>query len=139
MAYAVQALTHNQTYPERPPGADLHPKKVNNLGPMAPRPRTLLRLLRPPRLGERQLGPRLGEVLLGLREACLGAVGALLLLRPGLLDLVDGRALGVQDVDRVARGAVDELLGPARRAPILRERRRSSAALRFVASQTPAT
>jgi len=34
MAYAVQALTHYQTYPERPPGADLHPKKVNNLGPI---------------------------------------------------------------------------------------------------------
>ena len=39
MAYAVQALTHYQTYPERPPGADLHPKKVNNLVPMAPRHR----------------------------------------------------------------------------------------------------
>ena len=38
MAYAVQATTHYQTYLERPPGADLHPKKVNNLGPMAPRP-----------------------------------------------------------------------------------------------------
>ena len=38
MAYAVQALTHYQTYPERPPGADLHPKKVCNLDPMAPRP-----------------------------------------------------------------------------------------------------
>ena len=39
MAYAVQALTHYQTYPERPPGADLPPKKVCNLDPMAPRPR----------------------------------------------------------------------------------------------------
>ena len=26
-AYAVQATTHYQTYPERPPGADLHPKR----------------------------------------------------------------------------------------------------------------
>ena len=39
MAYAVQATTHYQTYPERPPGADLDPKKVNNLDPMAPRSR----------------------------------------------------------------------------------------------------
>ena len=39
MAYAVQATTHYQTYLERPPGADLHPKKVNNLDPMAPRSR----------------------------------------------------------------------------------------------------
>ena len=39
MACAVQALTHYQAYPERPPGADLHPKKVKNLGPMAPRSR----------------------------------------------------------------------------------------------------
>ena len=37
MAYAAQATTHYQTYPERPPGADLPPKKVCNLGPMAPR------------------------------------------------------------------------------------------------------
>ena len=34
----MRALTHYQTYPERPPGADLPPKKVCNLGPMAPRP-----------------------------------------------------------------------------------------------------
>ena len=33
MAYAVQATTHHQTYPERPPGTDLPPKKVCNLGP----------------------------------------------------------------------------------------------------------
>jgi len=39
MAYAVQATTHYQTYPERPPGADLPPKKVCNLDPMAPRSR----------------------------------------------------------------------------------------------------
>ena len=39
MAYAAQATTRHQTYLERPPGADLHPKKVNNLGPMAPRSR----------------------------------------------------------------------------------------------------
>ena len=39
MACAVQALTHYQTYPEGPPGADLPPKKVSNLGPMAPRSR----------------------------------------------------------------------------------------------------
>ena len=36
MAYAVQATTNYQTYPERPPGADLPPKKVCNLDPMAP-------------------------------------------------------------------------------------------------------
>jgi len=39
MAFAVQATTHYQTYPKRPPGADLPPKKVCNLGPMAPRSR----------------------------------------------------------------------------------------------------
>jgi hypothetical protein len=39
MAYAVQALTHNQTYLGRPPGADLPPKKVCNFDPMAPRSR----------------------------------------------------------------------------------------------------
>ena len=38
-AYAGQALTHYQTYPERRPGADLPPKKACNLVPMAPRPR----------------------------------------------------------------------------------------------------
>ena len=32
-AYAVQALTHNQTYPDRPPGADLPPKKSVQFGP----------------------------------------------------------------------------------------------------------
>ena len=37
MACAVQVLTHYQTYPERPPGADHPPKKVCNLDPMAPR------------------------------------------------------------------------------------------------------
>ena len=37
MAYAVRALTHYQTYRERPPGADLRPKKVCNLALMAPR------------------------------------------------------------------------------------------------------
>ena len=37
-AHAVQATTHYQTYPERPPGADLPPKKVCNLDPMAPVP-----------------------------------------------------------------------------------------------------
>ena len=35
MAYAVQALTHYQTYPEGPPGADMPPKTVCNLDPMA--------------------------------------------------------------------------------------------------------
>ena len=35
MAYAVQATTHYQTCPERPPGAVLPPKKVCNLDPMA--------------------------------------------------------------------------------------------------------
>jgi hypothetical protein len=39
MAYAVPALTHYQIYPERPPGADLPPKKVSYLAPMAPRSR----------------------------------------------------------------------------------------------------
>ena len=38
-SFAVQALTHYQTYPERPPGAELTPKKVRNLDPMAPRSR----------------------------------------------------------------------------------------------------
>ena len=38
-AYAAQATTHYQTYPEKPPGADLPPKKVGNLDPMAPRSR----------------------------------------------------------------------------------------------------
>jgi len=38
-AHAVQATTHQRTYPERPPGADLPPKKVCNLDPMAPRSR----------------------------------------------------------------------------------------------------
>ena len=39
MAYAVPATTHYQTSPERPPGADLPPKKACNLDPMAPRSR----------------------------------------------------------------------------------------------------
>ena len=39
MAYAAQATTHYQTYPGGSPGADLHPKKVCNLDPMAPRSR----------------------------------------------------------------------------------------------------
>ena len=34
--HAVSATTRHQTYPERPPGADLPPKKVSNLDPMAP-------------------------------------------------------------------------------------------------------
>ena len=38
MPYAVQALTHYQAYPERPPGADQPPKKVCNLDLMAPFP-----------------------------------------------------------------------------------------------------
>ena len=38
-AHAVQALTHYQTYPERPPGAEQPPKKVSYLDPMAPRSR----------------------------------------------------------------------------------------------------
>ena len=33
----MQATTNYQTYPERPPGADLPPKKVCNLDPMAAR------------------------------------------------------------------------------------------------------
>ena len=39
MAYAVQALTHYQTYPGDRLGADLPPKKVCKLDPMAPRSR----------------------------------------------------------------------------------------------------
>ena len=38
-AHAVSATTRHQTYPERPPGADLLPKKVCNLDPMVPRSR----------------------------------------------------------------------------------------------------
>ena len=38
-AHAVQATTRPQTYPRGSPGADLPPKKVNNLDPMAPRSR----------------------------------------------------------------------------------------------------
>ena len=38
LAHAVQATTRPQTYPGGSPRADLHPKKVNNLGPMAPVP-----------------------------------------------------------------------------------------------------
>ena len=75
------------------------------------RPRVSTHSAPAPRLGERQLRPRLGEVLLGLREARLGAVGALLLLGPGVLDLVDTGSFCVQDVDRVARRAV-EVIGP---------------------------
>ena len=37
-AHAVSATTRPQTHPGASPGADLHPKKVNNLDPMAPRP-----------------------------------------------------------------------------------------------------
>ena len=39
LAYAAQATTRPQTYPEGSPRADIHPKKVSNLGPMAPRSR----------------------------------------------------------------------------------------------------
>ena len=35
--HAAEATTRPQTYPRGSPRADLHPKKVNNLGPMAPR------------------------------------------------------------------------------------------------------
>ena len=49
MAYAVQATTHHQTYPEQRPGADLPPKKVCNLGPMAPVPVKNVNYPRPPR------------------------------------------------------------------------------------------
>ena len=47
-AHAVQATTHYQTYPERPPGTDLPPKKVCNLDPMAPRPRQKRQLPKAP-------------------------------------------------------------------------------------------
>ena len=36
--HAAEATTRPQTYPRGRPRADLHPKKVNNLGPMAPVP-----------------------------------------------------------------------------------------------------
>ena len=39
MACAVQALTQYHTYPRGSSGADLYPKKVSNLDPMAPRSR----------------------------------------------------------------------------------------------------
>ena len=39
LAHAAYATTRPQTYPGASPRADLHPKKVNNLDPMAPRPR----------------------------------------------------------------------------------------------------
>ena len=39
LAHAVRATTHYPTYPQRAPGADLPPKKVCNLDPMAPRSR----------------------------------------------------------------------------------------------------
>ena len=39
LAYAVKGNTGPQTYPGGRPRADLHPKKVTNLDPMAPRPR----------------------------------------------------------------------------------------------------
>ena len=37
--HAEQATTRPQTYPRGSPRADLHPQKVNNLDPMAPRSR----------------------------------------------------------------------------------------------------
>ena len=46
--HAEQATTQPQTYPGGSPGADLHPKKVNNLGPMAPRSRQKRQLPEPP-------------------------------------------------------------------------------------------
>ena len=39
LPHAVYATTPPQIYPRGSPGADLDPKKVNNLGPMAPRSR----------------------------------------------------------------------------------------------------
>ena len=61
MACAVQAITHYQTYPERPPGADLPPKKVHNLDPMAPRSRKKRQLPEAPQadLGIMNCGARL--------------------------------------------------------------------------------
>ena len=47
-AHAVQGTTRPQTYPGASPRADLHPKKVNNLGPMAPRSRKKRKLPEPP-------------------------------------------------------------------------------------------
>ena len=40
-AHAVYGAARPQTYPRVSPRADLHPKKVNNLGPIAPRPRQI--------------------------------------------------------------------------------------------------
>ena len=48
-AHAVLATTRPQTYPRGSPGADLHPKKVNNLDPMAPRSRQKRQFLWGPR------------------------------------------------------------------------------------------
>ena len=45
---AVYATTRPQTYPGESPGADLHPKKVGNLDPMAPRPRQNRQFFRGP-------------------------------------------------------------------------------------------
>jgi hypothetical protein len=44
----VSATTRPQTSPGGSPGADLHPKKVSNLDPMAPRPRQIRNYPRPP-------------------------------------------------------------------------------------------
>jgi hypothetical protein len=46
--YATYATTRPQTYPGGSPRADLHPKKVNNLGPMAPVPDKNVNYPRPP-------------------------------------------------------------------------------------------
>ena len=47
-AHAMYVATHYQSYPRSSPRADLHPKKVNNLGPMAPRPRQIRNYPRAP-------------------------------------------------------------------------------------------
>merc|ERR1711965_1080393 len=57
-AYAVYGTTRPQTGPRGRPRADLHPKKVNNLDPMAPRPHKIRNYPRPPSSRRRGLvGP----------------------------------------------------------------------------------
>ena len=47
-AQALYATTRPQIHPRGCPRADLHPKKVSNLGPMAPRSRQKRQLPEPP-------------------------------------------------------------------------------------------
>ena len=69
----MQATTYYQTYPVRPPGADLPPKKVCNLGPMAPRSSKKRQL--PDRApggdGDALTGAKLRSIELQLKAAAL--------------------------------------------------------------------